>query len=68
MYDRLVCKVYSLHHGGGLSMPKIYHMNAKTSKISQSLLNNKQCLSIELFCQSMYNVANQNDFILPETI
>ena len=68
MYDRLLCRVYVLHHGGGLSMPKIYHMNAKTSKISQSLFNHKQCLSIELFCQSMYNAANQNDFILPETI
>ena len=64
MYDRLLCRVYSLHHGGGLSMPKIYHMNAKTSKISQSLFNHKQCLSIELFCQHASTTSVQQRAIL----
>ena len=64
MYDRLLCRVYSLHHGGGLSMPKIYHMNAKTSKISQSLFNHKQCLSIELFCQHASTTSVQKRAIL----
>ena len=45
-------------------MPKIYHMNAKTSKISQSLFNHKQCLSIELFCQHASTTSVQQRAIL----
>ena len=60
MYDRVLCRVYVLHHGGGLSMPKIYHMNAKTSKISQSLFNHKQCLSIEFFVNMLLQNGKQS--------